>query len=395
MHPLFFRGQPRRAFTRAARAALALTVSAFSFAAVPETIQLAFANRTEGPLAATPVYVTVTALDVDGRFERMDGAGRFHPCRLSDNTIPKAGSTWCAYSFPLARNGPIPMAPGRGIKGGRLYLSIGAPLYLRVDPATGGLVQPDLANPQDPNGGTTFDWMEFALDDTGFHGNTTCVDQFGLPLTLEVVDGSGASAGPVGMVGRRSDLLEAYRAAMPEPFRSLLHPQGLRITAPGHAAPGPIQSWMDAYIGEMWEQYRTEPLVLTPAEGTFRGTVEPGGMLVFTRNGGSARYLIRTRPTTLEVFQCSGPLAEGSPMEKVIGAQLAALLNRRLLQRPLAWKEADLYYRGGSANSYADFWHEHSLGGKAYGFPYDDVNDQSTLINAADPRLIRVGFRID
>ena len=82
-------------------------------------------------------------------------------------------------------------------------------------------------------------------------------------------------------------------------------------------------------------------------------------------------------------------------METVIGAQLAALLNRRLLQRPLAWKEADLYYRGGSANSYADFWHEHSLGGKAYGFPYDDVNDQSTLINAADPRLIRVGFRID
>ena len=395
MRPRISRGRSRRGFTLAAWAALALTVSALSPAAVPEAIQLTFANRTEGPLAATPVYVTVTALDADGHFERMDGAGRFHPCVPSDNTIPRAGSTWCAYSFPLGKAAAIRMQPGQGIAGGRLYLSIGAPLYLRVDPATGGLVQPDLANPQDPNGGTTFDWMEFALDGTGFHGNTTCVDQFGLPLTLEVVDGAGASAGPVGLTARRSDLLEAYRASVPEPFKSLLHPQGLRITAPGHAAPGAIRNCMDAYIQAMWDQYRTEPLVLTPAEGTFRGRVEPGGMMVFTRDGDPARYLIRTRPSTVEVFQCAGPLAEGLPLEKVIGAQLAALLNRRLLQQPLAWKEANLYYHGEPANSYASFWHQHSLQGKAYGFPYDDVNDQSTLINAADPREVRIGFRID
>ena len=374
MRPLSFSGRPRRSFTLAACAVLGLTLSALGLAAVPETIQLTLANRTEGPLAATPVYVSVTALDADGHFERMDAEGRFHPCSPSDNKVPKAGTTWCAYSFPLAKAAKsIRMEPGQGIAGGRLYLSVGAPLYLRVDPTTGGLVQPDLANPTGPNSGTTFDWMEFALDGTGFHGNTTCVDQFGLPLTL----------------------LKAYQASVPEPFRSLLHAEGLRITAPGHAVSGPILSCMDAYIQAMWDQYRTTPLVLTPAEGTFRGTVEPGGMLVFTRDGDTARYLIRTRPTTLEVFQCAGVLAEGSPLEKVIGSQLAALFNRRLLQDPLGWKEASLYYRSEPANAYSSFWHKHGLQGKAYGFPYDDVNDQSTLVNATDPREIKVGFRID
>jgi len=354
-------------------------------------LRLAFSNRTRGPLAERPVYVTVTAQDDAGRFLRMDGAGAFHPCLPADNTVPLAGRLWCAYSFPLP--GAVDLDPGPDLRGGRIYLSIGAPLWLRVDAATGGLVQPDPDNGEDPNRHTLFDWAEFALDRSGLHANTTCVDQFGLPLTLRVRGRDGTVAGPVGLAGSRSDLMRDFKATVPPAFRRLV--QDLRICAPGHAPEGPLRRHLDGYIREMWERYRREPLVLTPDQGTFTGHVEPGGVLVFTRPGDPERHLIRAMPTTLEAFRCDGPLAQGTALEKVLGAQLAAMLNRHILETPSRWRDASSYYAAGPANAYARFWHQRGLGGKAYGFPYDDVNDQATLIHAADPEELDIGFRID
>lgn len=364
-----------------------------SFAAASSPVLVSLANRTLGKAAATSLYLTVTAQDGDGKDQHMDRQGRFHPCLPADDTIPRNGTTWCTYSFPLGPSFSFRLEADPGWTGGRIYLSIGTPLLQRVDP-TGVLNTPNLDNPQDPNTGTTFDWVEFALDGSGFHGNTTCVDQFGLPIVLEALDGSGAGLGPVGIEARRSDLLHSW-ASMPEPFRALLDPAGLRITAPGRAAPGPLDTYLDRHILALWEGYRMKPLVLTPADGTFTGRLDPGGALVFTRDGDATPYVIRSRPTTREVFRCDGTLAQGLPMEKLLGAQIAALLNRSLLQNPQAWKDEKLYYLGSSCNLYAAFWHRHGLGGRAYGFPYDDVNEQSTLIYSPDPREIHIRFRID
>lgn len=360
-----------------------------AFAQAP--LRLAFTNRTRGALAERPVYVTVTAQDDAGRFLRMDGEGAFHPCLPADNKVPVAGRLWCAYSFPLP--GAVDLDAGLNLRGGRIYLSIGAPLWLRVDPATGGLVQPDPGNGEDPNRHTLFDWAEFALDRSGLYANTTCVDQFGLPLTLRARGRDGTVAGPVGLAGSRSDLVRDFKGSVPAAFRRLA--QDLRIRAPGHAPEGPLRRHLDGYIREMWERYRREPLVLTPDEGTFTGHVEPGGVLVFTRPGDPVRYLIRSMPTTLEAFRCDGPLAQGGALEKVLGAQLAAMINRHVLETPSRWRDASAYYAAGPANAYARFWHQRGLGGKAYGFPYDDVNDQATLIHAADPEELGIGFRID
>ncbi|BDU72742.1 glycoside hydrolase family 64 protein [Mesoterricola silvestris] len=354
-------------------------------------LRLAFANRTRGALAAQPVYLTVTAQDDAGTFLRMDAGGAFHPCLPADNRVPAAGRLWCAYSFPLPA--AVDLDTARDLRGGRIYLSVGAPLRLRVDPATGGLVQPDPANGEDPNGRTLFDWVEFALDRTGLYANTTCVDQFGLPITLEARDRDGTSAGPVGLEARRSDLVRDFAAAVPGPFRALVG--DLRITAPGHAPEGPLRRHLDAYIRAMWERYRREPLVLTPDEGTFTGRVEPGGLFVFTRPGDPERYLIRAMPTTPEAFRCDGPLAQGCTLERVLGAQIAAMLNRHILETPSAWRDPSRYYAAEPANAYARFWHLRSLGGKAYAFPYDDVNDQAPLIHAAHPQELRIGFRVD
>jgi len=265
----------------------------------------------------------------------------------------------------------------------------------RVDPATGGLVQPDLSNPSDPNAGTTFDWMEFALDDSGFHGNTTCVDQFGLPITLQAVDRGGTPTQKVGLPQRRSDLLRAFRSAVPTAFQGLVSEGGLRITSPGHASSGPLATYLDDYIRAMWRRYRTEPLVLTPEEGTFTGRVDTIGRLVFRREGDPCPYVIKAMPTTLEAFRCDGPLSSGNSLERVLGAQIGAMLNRHLLDQPSLWRNALVNYESSPSNSYAEFWHRQGLGRKAYGFAYDDVNDEATLIYSADPEEIRIGFRID
>ena len=145
----------------------------------------------------------------------------------------------------------------------------------------------------------------------------------------------------------------------------------------------------------MWERYRAEPLVLSPDEGTFTGRVDAGDRLVFTRDGDPAPYIIARRPTTQEAFLGNGVLAQGSGTEKVLGAQLAALINRHLLEAPGSWRDASAYYLLDPCNQYARFWHRHGLGGRAYGFAYDDVNDQSSSLSVPDPLEIHISYRLD
>jgi hypothetical protein len=363
-------------------------------------VRLRFRVRTQGPAAAQTAFATFTGRDASGRFCRLDRDGRFLPCTPADNVIPRDGRTWCDYGIPIHQTAELELSAGLRVDSGRIYLSVGAPVLLRVDEASGGLVQPDPANPGDPNRDLLYDWVELALDGSGFHGNTTCVDQFGLPVTLAVRDRSdpGRLWGPVGIQEARDALFAAYRREVPPVFQELADPRERRILAPAHGAFGPGRAqagYLEPYLDAMWRKYQAEPLVLTPDEGTFTGRVEADGGMRFTRTGDPAAYRIRRRPTSAEVLLCNGVLAEGEALEKVLGAQVAALLNRHLLERPQAWREPAAYYRQEPCNSYARFWHRHSLGGKAYGFAYDDVADQSASLAAPDPLEVLIEFRCD
>jgi hypothetical protein len=357
-------------------------------AAPGDRLQITFVNTTRGPETTVPAYAVCTGLDAQGRFCHLDASGRFLPCSTTDNVIPRNGSTWCDYGIPIRDTPHLDLDPALAIISGRLYLSVGAPLYLRVDPASGGLVQPDPTNPADPNRSIRYDWVELTLDGTGFHGNTTCVDQFGLPIALTVTDRAdpGNPLGPVGLTRARSALFQAYRASVPPEFQSLADPGDTRILAPAHgafSAAGAYPDYLQGYIDAMWDKYRSEPLVLTPDEGTFTGRVDAQDRIVFNRNGDT--YVIQGKPTTQEVFLCNGVLARGSGTEQVLGAQVAAMLNRHVLETPLAWRRAGGYYREDPCNRYARFWHQQSLGHRAYGFAYDDVNDQSASLATANP----------
>ena len=363
-------------------------------------IRITFVDGTREPRAAVPVYAVFTGRDASGQFCRLDRDGQFRPCSPADNVVLRDGRRWCDYAFPVAEVPSLEIDAGLRVDSGRLYLSAGGPVWLRVDEATGGLVQPDPANPSDPNRDLRYDWIELALDAAGFHGNTTAVDQFGLPLTLAVADRADPEhpLGPVGIAKSRAALFAAWRATLPRPFQALADPRDTRILAPAHGvfgAGGPQRDYLKPYIDALWRTYRREALVLTPDQGTFTGRVDARDRLVFTRDGDPAEYVIEGRPTTQEAFRCDGVLARGTVLEKVLGAQIAAMLNRHVLETPLAWRRADGYYRRDPCNRYAAFLHRHSLGGKAYGFAYDDVNDQSPSLATPTPEAIIVGYRLD
>ena len=54
------------------------------------------------------------------------------------------------------------------------------------------------------------------------------------------------------------------------------------------------------------------------------------------------------------------------------------------------WNDSSTFYGAAPADYYAQFWHQHALGGKAYGFPYDDVAGQSSFITHANPQYLQV-----
>ena len=375
------------------------TATPAPLAAEGATVRFSFRNTTQGPRRELPAYLTFTGRNGAGQFCHLDRQGRFLPCSPADNVIPKDGRAWCDYGIPVLDRGWLELPAGLPVDSGRLYLSVGSPLFLRVDEATLGLVQPDPANPADPNRAILYDWVEFTLDRSGFHGNTTCVDQFGLPVALWVSERTRPDRplGPVGLTESRSALF-ADRAELPPAFASLADPQDGRILAPGH---GPFQAggaeagYFQGYIDAMWRQYRAQPLVLDLDAGTFRGRVDAQDRLVFTRAGDPADYVIRARPSSAEVLLCNGVLAAGSGTERMLGAQLAALLNRHLLEDPRQARNPAGYYRGEPCNHYARFWHEHGLEHRAYGFAYDDVDDQSSSLYAPDPLEITVACRWD
>jgi hypothetical protein len=139
----------------------------------------------------------------------------------------------------------------------------------------------------------------------------------------------------------------------------------------------------------MWQYYTSNQLQLTTQEGRFIGRVE-NNIFTFTRaDSPDAKYTINY-PKSWEVFECSGVFATGDAIQKVIQAQISAMFNRHMLENPANNCKPEEFYKNSPANYYAQFWHLHSIDNKAYGFPFDDVCEHSTLIEHPNPQELKV-----
>jgi hypothetical protein len=382
----------RRILTAAAAAALvgALAVQspATAQAAVPDTIPLQLTNNSG---RGEPVYVyTLGTLLSTGQQGWADANGTFHP--------------WPAGSVP-----PVP-APDASIPGpaagqtktiripklsGRIYFSYGRKLDFRL--ATGGLVQPAVQNPSDPNRDTLFNWSEYTLNDSGLWLNSTQVDMFSAPYAVGVrrADGSTAGTGHLKPGGYRA-VFSALRA-QPGGWGGLVQTRSdgtaLRVLSPGHgvgtgALPASV---MDDYINRVWQKYATTTLTVTPfadqPNTKYYGRVS-GGVMNFSNGAGQVVTTFQ-KPDADSVFGCHKLLdAPNDQVRGPISRTLCAGFNRStLLVNPNQpdTSAAD-FYKDPVTNHYARAIHAQAADGKAYAFAFDDVGHHESLVHDGNPQ---------
>jgi len=241
--------------------------------------------------------------------------------------------------------------------GGRMYFKIETPAA-------------DGAKPQ-----IYKDFIEFTHNNTGWYGNTTQVDEFVIPITIELFDSDGKSQ-KVGINESRAALFEAFKKDAPKEFQSCVIGDQ-RIVSPCRAdfSKGKTNgNYFDKYIDDVWVMYATEKK--TP--GGWMGKVVDGA-LIFSK-AGQKDYVLKKKPSTQDAFLGQNELGKS--------ADWCSAVNRHVLADPGDWRDAAAYYKAEPYNFYAKFFHEHSIGHLAYGFCYDDFNQQAAYF--ANRKAVRL-----
>ena len=369
----------------------------------PGFIGTTLVNNTHGVYTDDQIYVEVIAQDPATHvFSWLKPDGTFTHISAADNDatghLTKNGQNYPNYAFTLAQAKLMKLPE---MDSGRIFISIGEPLYIKVLPDANGNVGfagPNPLNGTDPNIGVRYDWYEFTYNDGGVWINTTQVDDFGLPLLLDVWGDSKNFHQQTGLTETHDALLAEYTNEVPAEFQVPLQNQ-LRIMAPGKSTFDVGQAnehYFDDYASQIWQQYSNSTLSMDAGGRHFAGQVMNGD-LTFNEvddlgkivAGGS--YIVH-KPTTQDILECKGTLATGNSTELALEAQICAAFNRHVVEDSALWAEPSAWYLDAPANYYASFWHTHGVNGLAYGFAYDDVSSQSSTIHTDKPEHIELGI---
>ncbi|ALC19028.1 sugar hydrolase [Streptomyces pristinaespiralis] len=361
-------------------------------AAVPATIPLKFTNNSG---RSEPVYIYNLGTELStGRQGWADASGTFHPWPAGGNPPTPAPDASIA--------GP---ASGRSVTirmpkfSGRIYFSYGQKLVFKL--TTGGLVQPAVQNPSDPNRNILFNWSEYTLNDSGLWINSTQVDMFSAPYAVGVqaADGTVKNTGHL-KPGGYNGFYNALRG-QPGGWANLIQTRAdgtvLRALAPGHgieagALPANI---MDDYINRVWNKYTTSTLTVTPFASQpgikYYGRVS-GGVMNFTNGSGTVVTSFQ-KPDSDSVFGCYKRLdAPNDQVRGPISRTLCAGFNRStLLTNPNQPDTGSAnFYQDVVTNHYARKIHAQMADGKAYAFAFDDVGAHESLVHDGNPQTAYV-----
>ena len=301
-------------------------------------------NGTNGAYNNSNIYWAVLGKSND-QFSYLDRSGQLHPIsKALNDTVGHLTKNGANYANICTRLSDVDWVDLPSMESGRMYITVGSPAFIKTN--DNGFAGPDLKNPSDPNRDVYYDFIEFTIDNSGYHGNTTRVDAFGFPLQHRLVNRAGNYDRTVGEPESetRDGMFAKYLREVPDEFKSLAEIHApYRIVAPIHGSFGPGKNnarYFDAY-----------------AENKYN---------------------------TQEILLCENRLAHEP--------KIASALNRHVFQ--LDTKNVSQYYKSAPANYYAKFWHDHGINGLAYGFPFDDYNDQASYLKIGDPKalIIRIGW---
>lgn len=355
-------------------------LSASSDAANPGALPVSFTNETgrfsDGEILA---YVIGTDLTT-GQHSRVSADGVSHPVSLDDN----GPDGYTDYSIPFADLAGLTLP----YMSGRIYLSLGGPLHIRIVGDGDGNPAPQLPAgwvEGSPGFDVLHDTVEFTHNDAGMFCNTSMVDQFSVPIGIRLLGDADQSTGFFRPGGRDA----VFQALAADPVFSALVYDDLRVIAPGHALDAGLfpADYFDPYIDRVWSHYASNDLTVTTNAGTFTGRVQGGQ---FTFDGGVRAF---DRPSTRDVLFCDGALA--APNDGISGpvaAILGAALNRSTLLTSANQPTDDPsgFYLDEVTNKYASVFHENTEDGKAYGFAFDDVADFASYIQDHGPERLEV-----
>ncbi|WP_443032087.1 glycoside hydrolase family 64 protein [Streptomyces sp. CA-210063] len=357
-------------------------------AAVPTTIPLTISNNSG---RGDQVYVyNIGTLLTTGQQGWADANGTFHAWPAGGN--PPTDAPDASIAGPA--NGQT-MTLRMPKFSGRVYFSYGQKLVFKL--TTGGLVQPAVQNPSDPNRNILFNWTEYTLNDSGLWINSTQVDMFSAPYAVGVkaANGTVKNTGHL-KPGGYNGFFNALRG-QPGGWANLIQTRSdgtvLRALAPGHgiAAGAMPASVMDDYINRVWQKYSTSTLTVTPfgdqPNTKYYGRVS-GNVMTFTTTSGAVVTTFQ-KPDADSIFGCYKRLdAPNDLVRGPISRTLCAGFNRStLLTNPNQPDPSSSgFYADVVTNHYARKIHAQMADGKAYAFAFDDVGNHESLVHDGDPQ---------
>lgn len=363
---------------------------------VAGSFPVALINNTGGAFRDDQIFVTILGQITPGAWAWVDKTGSAHPI---DHTAASAPGhlihddvDYANMSFTLEAAQSLRIPPE--LQGARIYISLGAPLYIGIAPDNSGWAGPDPNNPTDPNFTTVFDWYELTTSygHIPFGGNTTQVDQFGLPIQVTLQQAASGFSQSRGLTASRAEIMESFATQLPAEFQSLVITDNtgypLRILAPRTRPTGALADWFAAPVDQFWSKYSSEAFIFNGPGYTVSGGINANSDFAYTVTSGAASTTYTmAKPTSAAIFAANGPFV-GVGAQGAFLAELNAAFNRGVAADPSLWNTAAAYYPAGQRwNAYAKFFHDLSIAQRAYGFPYDDVNDQSPvqILNNSDP----------
>ncbi|MFJ2236205.1 glycoside hydrolase family 64 protein [Streptomyces sp. NPDC087859] len=367
---------------------LALGASQPASGAVPATIPLKLTNNS-GRGDAVYVYNLGTNL-ATGQQGWADANGTFHAWPAGGN--PPTPAPDASIPGPAAGQSKTIRMPKFS---GRVYFSYGQKLDFRL--TTGGLVQPAVQNPSDPNRNILFNWSEYTLNDSGLWLNSTQVDMFSAPYAVGVQrsDGTTINTGHLKPGGYNAVLngLRAQSGGWAGLVQSRPDGTVLRALSPAYgletgALPASV---LDNYINRVWQKYATTTLTVTPftdqPNTKYFGRVS-GGVMNFTNSAGATVTSFQ-KPDASSVFGCHKLLdAPNDQVRGPISRTLCAGFNRStLLTNPNQPDTSSAaFYQDAVTNHYARVIHDRMADGKAYAFAFDDVGNHESLVHDGNPQ---------
>jgi hypothetical protein len=363
-----------------------LVVPASPAAAVGPALLPFTVTNTSGRGEAVYLYVLGTNLST-GRLGYVNAGGTF--TNWPAGGLPPTPAPDVSIAGPGNGSSKVIQLP-RGLSG-RVYFSLGQKLNFALTPD--GLVQP-APWAGDSNRDILFDWSEFTYNDAGLWLNSSQVDMFAVPHSVNVTGSAGTKSTGTLVANGRDNIINGIKAQSGWAGSVYTRADGtvLRVLAPGKAsAAGNLSTtYLDSYITSAWNAYSSKTLTVVPfgdqPNTKYFGRTS-GAVMNFTNSAGQ-QVASFTRPSSANVWGCDGNL--GAPNDLVVGPiarTLCAALNRGTLgtvdTQPST--NAAQFYQNSPTNQYAKIIHANMADGKAYAFAFDDVGNFESLVNDGSP----------